>query len=659
MQITPIKQYYLLNQYHTNKKQDKSQPTTNNFDLPKLCTNQIYFTGYIIKNQTSRILNNLNDIEVIFKQCFSPAKVKYIESFDNKLIFLFNKLCNQECSKVILKKGEKLTYTLTGLEDDGSNFVIKLSKVEHNNQKFVRLSYSKDATKPYVLLISPNRIYNEKNPEKILFREDLLKLPSISMLDNGGKKIIDNLLKFKDFINLQITSKPEKYFLATLKNSIDLINEMSAKLDTLDSQKKHAIKRSYSGYLPFPRKKTFQLIDTYLTTNNTTSYALIPHRENESYYYRLLQFNNIGEIEDAYLISPKNGVVKNYCQFKKFNWASTAHTTTCPVFLKDSELLRSNSFKILTKYYNLLDDFSKYIDKTKNLSFKTLQEDFNINDSIRYNTIKTAFLNKIPEILAPSDKKYELVLDNKTKYILSKENENNLDIIKLVQERGDKIIITKIDTNTAKILLTNPDGKILFDKKQNPLYFSSKSNAFEFKTKLMKEFIQNAYSPKDANLSNSLQTQMLNLKETYFSSDEIWKKMSKTKKTDFIKVFPSIVEARGNTGEIRFQIPNKDYQLGLKPQKLNSSEFMRFSIYDKDGKLQKAFLINNFTNFVDNYCTKGYTKDSISRIPPNIIHKTEDKIVSENIPELTQEYITELVNFNKEASAFSIDKRIK
>lgn len=658
MQITPIKQYYLLNQYHTNKKQDKSQPLTNNFDLPKLCANQIYFTSSF-STKSDRIFSNLKDIEAFFKQCFSPAKVKFMEICDDYSIYLFNKLYNQECSKVILKKGENLTYALTGLEDNNSKFVIKLSKVEHNNQEFVRLSYSKDATEPIVLLISPNKIYDKKNPDKILYKEDLLKIPSISILDDGGKKIVDNILKFKEFINLQITTNPKEYFLTTLKNSIDLIDKMSAKLDTLDLQKKHAIKRSYSGYLPFPRKKTFQLIDTNSNKINTTSYALIPHRENKTSYYRLLQFNNMGEIEDAYLISPKNGVVKNYCQHKKFNWASTAHTTTCPVFLKDSELLNSNSFKILTKYYNLLDNFSKYIDKNKNLSLKTLQEDFNTNDSIRYNTIKTAFLNKIPEILTPSNKTFELILNDKTKYILSKENDNNLEIIKLIYENDNIIKVTKIDTNTAKILQTAPDGKILFDNKKNPLYISLKSNVFNFKTKLMKEFIQNALLQKDVNLSDSLQTQMLNLKETYFSSDEIWKKMSKTKKTDFIKIFPSIVEARGNTGEIRFQIPNKDYQLGLKPQKLNSSKFMRFSIYDNDGQLQKAFLINDFTNFVDNYCTKGYTKDSISRIPPNVILKTKEQIANENIPELIQEYLIELVNFNKEASAFSIDKRIK
>ena len=69
--------------------------------------------------------------------------------------------------------------------------------------------------------------------------------------------------------------------------------------------------------------------------------------------------------------------------------------------------------------------------------------------------------------------------------------------------------------------------------------------------------------------------------------------------------------------------------------------------------------MNNFTNFVDNYCTKGYTKDSISRIPPNVILKTKEQIANENIPELIQEYLIELVSFNKEASAFSIDKRIK
>ena len=628
----------------------------NSTELPKLCANQIYFTAGLT-TKSDRIFDNIKNIEKLYGEIFTPAKLKFIENFDEKAYDLFNKFFNKECSKVIIKKIDKLTYALTGLEDDNSNFVIKLSKTEKNNQNFLRISYSKDATPPNVLLVSPTKICTENNTEKYLNNYDLQKLPHISMFDEGGKKIIENLSNFKYFVALEISNAPQKYFMETFKNSLDLINNLTDKLNTIEHSKRYAIKNSYKGYLPFPRKTTFQLKD--LQNSRNMSYAIIPHKSNNNNFFRLLQLNTHGEIEDAYLINTETGVVKNYCPAKKFNWASTAHTPLDQTVMTDSELTNTGALKILSRYYNALSDFYNYVDKASTKSFKVLNKEYNANDSIGYNSIKKTFLDKIPEILPPSNNCVNIDFPNGEKFVLSKEKEHNFNIIKLTYEKDNKFITTKINADTTKIFQTNQNGEIIFDSKQNPLYVNSKSNAFRFKTKLMKDFIQEALKTKNVNISDSLQLQMQNLKENFINSDEIWKNMSRTKKTDFTKIFQSIVQARGNTGEIRFQIPNRDYQLGLKPQKLDSSEFMRFSIYDNDGKLQKAFLINDFTKIVDNYCTKGYTKDSISRIPPNIIYKTEEQIKAENIDILLAEYQEELSKFHTVAKDFAIDKRLR
>lgn len=652
--ITPL--LFNIKTKTISQKPDNS-PKTNSTELPKLYANQIYFTAGIT-TKSDRIIDNIKSIEKLFGEIFTPAKSKFIETFNNETLTLFNNFFNKECEKVILKTTTNTpTYALTKLEDNGSDFVIKLSKTELNNQKFLRLSYSKDAADPNILLISPTKICTEKEPEKYLTRDEILKTPSISMFDYGGEKIVDNLTNFKYFVGLQIANHPQEYFMTIFKNSLELITTLTNKLNSIEHTKKHALKRSYKGYMPFPRKTTFQLRNPRLADN--TSYALLPHQERNNTFFRLLELDYNGEIKDAYLIHPEKGIVKNYCPQKKFNWASTSHTPPHPIFLNNEQYTKSNSIRILSKYYNLLNDFSDHINKTQTLSIKTLNEKYQAEDSLGYNSIRTLFLDKIPEILPNPEKNLTLKTNNGAEFILSKTQEYNFEVVKLICEHQDKLITTKINPKNAKLFQTNLNGEIILDKNQTPLYINSKSSAFKFKAKLMKDFIQEAQKAKNVDLNAELQSQLLDFKETFTTADEIWKNMSRTKKTDFMKIFPTIVEARGNTGEIRFQIPEKDYQLGFKPQKLTSSEFMRFSIYNKEGKLQKAFLINDFTKVVDNYCTKGYTKDSISRIPPNIVYKTEEQIKAENIDSLLAEYKEELSKFHTIAKDFAIDKRLR
>lgn len=646
-----------LNRKNTiNSSEKPAQLRKNNTELPKLCANQIYFTASLT-TKSDRILQNLQNIEKLYNKIFVPAKIKYMECFDKKTIDLFNNLFLQNKENIIFKNGQNQTIAITNLTDENSSYVIKLSNTEINNTKFLKLSYSKDATTPNVLLINQTKIHQENSPDKYLNDSEILKLPSINLFDDGGEKIADILKTFNYFINSHIGNNIENYFITTLKNSLNLIKTLNNKLSTIEPQKRHALKRSCSEYLQFPRKKVFHLRD--INNPESPSYALVPHRETATPYYRILTFDRIGNITNANLIDIEKGVLKNYCPQKKFNWATTKITPTNLETLNADELAQSKATLDLTKYYNLLANFSNHIDKNNSFSLKILNEKFNASNSIGYNSIKKTFLDKIPEILPPSSNYININFSNGEKFVLSKEKEHNFNIIKLTHEKDNNFVTTKIDADTTKIFQTNPNGEIIFDRKQNPLYVNSKSNTFRFKTKLMKNFIKEALKTKPVDLNINLQSQMDNLRETFTISDEIWKNMSRTKKTDFIKICPSIVEARGCTGEIRFKIPEKNYQLGLKPQKLDSSEFMRFSIYNEEGKLQKAFLINDFTKIVDNYCTKGYTKDSISRIPPNIIYKTEEQITKENIPEFIEEYLTELTKFETEAKNFSIDKRLK
>lgn len=650
MHITPILNYKTIN---NPKNQSKKQDNVfrKETQLPKLCPNQIYF-GAGLSSPSERIFKNLNSMEKEFSSIFSPAKTNYINGFGDDLAAFFNKFYNQACENVSIKfDGKNPSFIIKGLDTDEAKYSIELSKTFHNNEEFLKISTSKNDASEEILLV---------NKTKILTPDSSTPLNTTSLHRVSPAKIFEEekvneiLSLFNGFVNSYIFNNVQDYFMKTFKNSKNIIAKLDSRLKKLEPEKMHALKNSYTGYVPYPGKVVFQL--KTLKSAEDYSLALVPHKKDNPDFTRLLKIDRNGDVVNAYLIHSDKGILNNYCIFKKYNNGTLQHTPPHIKLMGAEELSNSDAVKILTEYYNLLTRFEEHVEKNIDSSTKVLQEQRK-TDHIGFNSIKRLFVDNVDEILKNSD--FTLKKEDGTIQTLSRAHENNLDVITLKSQTGGLTSYIKINAENAKIFQTNVFGDIMYNKNGTPEYIYTKGSQYELKSGVLKSFIREALKSKPVDINEVLQANMLNLKETFIHADEIWKNVSLTKKTAAIKTMPNFVEARGNAGELRFRIPEKDYCLGLKPQRAGSFEFMRLSVYSQDGKLQKAFLINDFTKIVDNYCTKGYTKDSISKIPKSILYKNEEQINSENIPQMIKEYLKELKNFENIAGDISVDKRLK
>ena len=137
------------------------------------------------------------------------------------------------------------------------------------------------------------------------------------------------------------------------------------------------------------------------------------------------------------------------------------------------------------------------------------------------------------------------------------------------------------------------------------------------------------------------------MNEQFTKTSQEWSRTYRDKKTEARKLFgESFIAAKGDIGGFRFAIPDKEYAIGLKPHQIGKDRFMRLTIYNSDGEIIDNYLLENFSKIVDNYCTQGkYTRDAISRVPDNIIYKTDDQILTTNLETYLKEYLIELKKF--------------
>jgi len=631
---------------HTIQRQlqpSKSTPTQENqTELPRLCANQIYFGAGFMTAQ-ERILKNFKTIEQNFNTTFKPAKNSYISTFNDEMFKFFNKFYNQECENITVKSGKNPEFIIEGLEVDDTNYLIKMSKTNQNGEDFLKIEYSDSKNPLNTILV---------NPKKTI-RENISK--SSNLFDEGGEKIIEIFSKFNDFVNSHIFNNLEDYFVMTVKNSENLIKSLDERLKSLERSKMFTLKSSYPGTLAFARKTTFHLKDKQNIPEY--SYALFRHKKENDDFLRLVKMNSQGGIEDAYLLNSKRQAIRNYCPSRKFRWSTLKYTPLDLSPMNGDELANSKAVQTITKYFNLLSEFGEYVEKNIDKSVKTIKENSKSIDKIAVMSIKHTFTDNIGEIM--KNDRFTLQTPDGINYILTRSKENNFDVITLISEDKNRSTSIKLNAENSKLFMTNSQGEIVYNLKGEAEYMSAKSSIFDFKTSVMKKFIREALKLKNVDMNETWRSDMLDLKETYLHADDIWKRLSITKKTAAIKNIPTYVQTRGSMSELRFKIPDKDYILGLKPQQTDSFEFVRLSIYDKGGKIKQAYLINDFYKIVDNYCTKGCTKDSLVNIPKNILYKTEAQINSENIPQLVKEYTKELKNFTKTAEGFTIDKRVK
>lgn len=650
-----INRFSFNNPYKEQPLSKKTQATSFDanrhiYNLPNFCYRPIFSKPVSFKalyTASKSVCNNAQILQNSLQNLLTPVKKDFLAMKKNAIINSFNSFYDIEYGhmsmvvepdfKFLFKdfkdpnfKNEQFSVRVVDLKAGEFDFAFfdkkqNLQRIKLKNNQF----YSLDDTKTplsyaQVVMMGLEEKFNDMIP----------------MITQGVDKI-DNLVScvFNEDI------KGYSLFLARcIKKRFIALNEF---LNNIETEKRYALKRSYSKFIPHPNKTAFFLKDNDRIFSDR--YAFLPHREGDESLFRIVQFDSNSNIKDAYLIDLKSGLYKNFCKRKIFNQKNVS------VIPRNDEKMTSKDIKdtpvigILETYLSLLDDFSDYVRSNSYKSAKNLLEQCKADDYVPYNKIKQNFIDRIKYILPDDKSEMTFVGSSGDMYSLKKSVVDCVNIIHVsrVSEKGEISVV--LDADTYKMLEMHTDNKLVYDSKGNIKHIPHSSDAFKIRARILQEFINEAFSQNNFVKDQIFLDNLKKLKETFNKLSALWFSTYKNKKTEARKLFGnSFISAKGDTGGFRFAISDKDYSIGLKPHQNGKNRYMRLTVYNKNGEIINNFLLDNFSNVVDNYCSTGkYTKDSIRILPDNILYKNDEQIQLDNVDRFVEEYLTELNKFSE------------
>lgn len=598
----------------------------------------------------SAAVKNINENMV---RIFSPIMRKFFSDSGAQAVNIYNKFRNPDLPRIKFVDNAMPKILLENL--DGSN--IEIAEFINRKQKHLQLNFLEEGKEPLGLVFMNGFIADCKSPLRPLGENEIRKYDLKNKLADNLPIIENSIVNFSLIVNDMVKSDLDGYVKGLVKEIISRTERVEDILSNMEIHKCGAVKRSFPNYIQFPNKKVYFFKDTEKV--DTMRYAFIPHREGENKLFRLVEYDVQGKITDAHLLDVQNGVVQNYCPKGIFNIANISHTPARIKYMTNNELEKSSLIKQLEKYFIIMDEFEQHVNSSIAKSTKVLDSVAQTSDYIAFNKIKQEFSDRLVHILPKNDDSISFIGKDGVQYNLNKSSEEGLELINIGYDSGLGKRVIKFDLQKNKILQTTLSGEILKDLENNPLYYNHYSDAFKIKSKVLKSFITEAFEHYRPDNGTSLTGYLKSLEENFLEVRTFWDGVSKTKKTAVKKDHPALVEARGDVGGLRFNIKDKNYQIGLKPHRLDSNEFMRMTIYDESGSVQNAFLIKDFTSFVHNYCSnKNYTRDALSRIPGNIVYKTEAQTKEAGLETYIKEYLQELNEFGNFIKQTTIDKRL-
>lgn len=625
-----------------------NQRDLSNYYYRPVFNNQINFKSAFYLSKTT--INNAKNLQQSLQTLLTPMKKDFLSMKKGAVVDYFNQFYNLEYGKLAMATEPDFKFVFKDFTDSdfkGEQFSIRVVDLkkgefdfgffdEKNNLQRIKLKdnqfYSLENTKtplPYPISMVLENKFNEMLP----------------IINNGIEKV-NNMLE----IVFKNDRKGYSIFLTRgIKKKFKAIYEL---LNSIETEKRYALKRSYPKFIPFPNKSAL-----FLKENDNIfaeRFAFIPHRVGEEKVFRIVKFDSKSNILDAYLLDSDKGVFKNFCKRKIFNQKNISVTPKDDTKMTSNEINNTALIPILEKYYFLIDEFGQYLHENASKSAKILLEKSKSKDYLPYNMIKQNFMDRLKYILPENEKELSFSTSNNEQYILKKLKIDNLDVIQIsrISEKGTASVF--IDEKNCKILDMQTGDKLIYDKQGEAKQIPHSSDAFKFRSRVLQDFINEAFEHKrfinDENFIDTLNE----LNEQFTRISKEWSSTYKNKKAEARKLFgDSFIASKGDIGGFRFAIPEKEYSIGLKPHQVGKERFMRLTVYNKTGEIIDNYLLENYCKIVDNYCAQGkFTKDAISRIPDKIVYKTDEQLQSTHIKKYFEEYLTELKKFGDFFSNF-------
>lgn len=617
----------------------------NSYSYYPFFNNKINFKGgFYIGKTTSE---NTKILQKTLQTLLTPMKKDFIIMKKGAIIDNFNQFYNLEYGKMSMVAEPDFKFVFKDFVDKDSKdeqFSVRVIDLDKGEFDF---GFFDEKNNLQRIKLKGNQFYSLEDTKNPISYSNVLTLKLEDKFNNMLPVITQGIDKINDIVESVFKHNKKGYAMFLTKGIKKRFNAINEILGNIEPEKRYALKRSYPNFIPFPNKSALFLKESDKLFAERL--AFIPHRKGDNKTFRIVKFDSNSNILDAYLIDTEKGVYKNFCKRKIFNLKNISLIPKDDTKMTSSEINDTELIPMLEKYYFLIDDFVDYTQKNSSKSAKVLLEGSKSKNYLPYNMIKQNFINRLKYVLPENEKELSFISPNNEIYSLKKGEIDGRKIIKVSRESEKGTISVFLDEASSKILDTQAGEKLIYDKQGNPKNIPHSSDSFKTRSRILQEFIDIAFEQKKFMKNENFANTLINLKEEFSKISQAWFSTYKNKKTEVRSLFgDGLIASKGDAGGFRFKIPNKEYSIGLKPHQIGKEQFMRLTIYNTENEITENFLLDNFSKIVDNYCAQGkYTKDAISRVPENIIYKTDDQIQSTNIQEYCNEYLAELKRFGE------------
>lgn len=650
-----------------NVTPQKSEISARNFpqkDLPlsgycyrPLFNRQVSFKGGCSLGRTAS--QNIDSLQETLKILLTPIKKDFIIKKKSALVDYFNGFQEVEFGKMAMTAEPDFKFVFKELKNPNfkdEQFSVRVVDLKKGEFDF---GFFDEKDNLQRIKVKNKQFYSLDNPEKPLSYAEVVARRLEDKFNDMLPIIEQGLIKVDDIINGVFNKDAKGYSLFLTRGIKKRFFELDSFLRGVEQEKRHALKRSYSKYIPYPNKTALMFKDSDRMFSDRL--VFLPQREGDETLFRITKFDSDSNIQDSYLIDLEKGVYKNYCKRKIFNIKNVSVIPKNEEKMTSAEIVSTDLIPLLEKYYGMIDDFSEYVHKNSGKSAKVLLEESRSKDYIPYNMIRQNFLDRLDYILPQGEKELSFMASDGSKHLLRKielEGVNVIEVSRMTETGKVSVFINEADSRIIDVM---SNGSIVRDKQGQIRQIPHSSDAFKIRSRVLQGFIDEAFDKKTFIHDEGVVSQLSELGENFKSVSDKWFSTYRNKKTEARKLYgESFIGAKGDVGGFRFAIPNKDYAIALKPHQVGKEKFMRLTVYDKNGEIIDNFLIDEFSKVVDNYCAQGkFSKDAISRVPDKIVYKTDEQIQEAGFPQYLGEYLTELKKFKEFFFEFMDGKQVE
>ena len=612
--------------------------------------------GYFLARTASQ---NVDSLHETLKTLLTPMKKDFIIKKKSALVNYFNDFQDVEYGKMAMTAEPDFKFVFKDLRNPNfkdEQFSVRVVDLKKGEFDF---GFFDEKNNLQRIKVKDKQFYSLENPEKPLSYAEVVARRLEDKFNDMLPIIEQGLVKVDDIINGVFNKDAKGYSLFLARGIKKRFFELDAFLKSIEQEKRQALKRSYSKYIPYPNKTAFMFRDSDRMFSNRL--VFLPQRDGDEKIFRVTKFDNESNIQDSYLIDLEKGVFKNHCKRKIFNIKNVSVIPKNEEKMTSTEILSTDLIPLLEKYYGMLDDFSEYVHENLGKSAKVLLSEAKSGDFLPYNMIKQNFVDRLAYIMPQGQKELSFINSIGEQHILRKIKLEGFDVIEVsrISEKGK--VSAFINEEDYRIIDVMANGKIVRDKQGQIRQVPHSSDAFQIRSRVLQEFINEAFRQKNFIKDESVVSQLSEIAENFKKVSDKWFSTYKNKKTEARKLYgESFIAAKGDIGGFRFAIPDKDYAIALKPHQVGKEKFMRLTVYDKNGEIINNFLLDEFSKVVDNYCSQGkFTKDAISRVPDKIVYKTDEQIQEAHLPQYLSEYLTELKRFKEFFFEFMDGKQLE